>query len=67
VNDAHESTKSLFLATLFIMVAAIAFVLAMFTNLMGGMTILGVYPEGFSRASTNISLIVIAVGVWFKK
>ena len=26
----------------------------------------GIVPEGFSRASTNIALIAIAIGVWWR-
>ena len=66
MNEAQDKQRSLLLATLAIILSAIAYVLAMIANI-AGTPIMGVHPEGFSRASTNISLIVIAVGVWFKK
>ena len=66
MNDDKENVKSLFFAMLAIMLAALAFFLAMVANIIGS-PIMGVHPEGFSRASTNIALIVIAVGIWFKK
>jgi hypothetical protein len=30
------------------------------------MTVINTGPEGFSRASSNLALIAIALGVWFK-
>ncbi|MBW1696149.1 MAG: hypothetical protein JRH18_09995 [Deltaproteobacteria bacterium] len=39
------------------------FIAAAFLNLTYG-EVYGVVPEGFSRASTNISLIAIAIGIW---
>ena len=66
MNDFPEDQKSHLFAALAIMLSALAYVLAMVANI-AGTTIMGVHPEGFSRASTNIALIVIAVGVWFKK
>ena len=66
VNDFQENQKSHLIAALAIMISALAYVLVMVANI-AGTTIMGVHTEGFSRASTNIALIVIAVGVWFKK
>lgn len=66
MNDDRENEKSLLLATIAITMSAIAFFLAMVANILQT-PIMGVHPEGFSRASTNIALIVIAVGIWFKK
>lgn len=66
VSDFQENQKSQLFAALAIMLSALAYVLAMVANI-ADTTIMGVHPEGFSRASTNIALIVIAVGVWFKK
>ena len=66
MKDSQENQKSLFIAALAIMMSALAYVFAMVANI-ADTTIMGVHPEGFSRASTNIALIVIAVGVWFKK
>jgi hypothetical protein len=43
--------------------AALSFVLAVATNFMGGL--LGTSPEGFSRASSNLSLLAIALIVVF--
>lgn len=66
MKDFQGNQKSYLFAALAIMLSALAYVLAMVAN-MAGTPIMGVHPEGFSRASTNIALIVIAVGVWFKK
>ena len=41
-----------------------AFMIAAFLNLTHG-NVYGVVPEGFSRASTNLSLIAVAIGVWW--
>jgi hypothetical protein len=40
-----------------------SFMIAAFLNLTHG-NVYGVVPEGFSRASTNLSLIAVAIGVW---
>lgn len=52
------------LAKLLIALAALAFVLAVGTGLMGT-TLVGVMPEGFSRACTNLALIAIALTLAF--
>ncbi len=41
------------------------FMAAAFLNLTHG-DVYGVVPEGFSRASTNLSLIAIAIGIWWR-
>jgi hypothetical protein len=47
--------------------AVLAFLLAVIASWFTG-PILGVFPEGFSRASTNLALIAIAVAViWTPK
>jgi hypothetical protein len=43
--------------------AALAFVLAVVTNFAG--PIMGTVPEGFSRASTNLALLAIALRLVF--
>ena len=52
-------------AILLIALAALGFVLAVFANMAGG--ILGVTAEGFSRACSNMALMAIALGIWFKE
>lgn len=47
------------LAKVLVALAALAFVLAAVTNFRGGM--MGVSPEGFSRACTNLALLAIAL------
>ncbi|MBM3308190.1 MAG: hypothetical protein FJY74_07685 [Candidatus Eisenbacteria bacterium] len=44
-----------------VMLAAVAFVLAVVSVFFG--PIMGVWPEGFSRASGNIALIAIALAL----
>jgi len=48
-----------------IVAAAIGFVMAVFGSLLG-VRVLGVPPEGWSRACTNLAAIAIALGVWFR-
>ena len=48
-----------------IAIAAISLALAVLAN-MGG-SVIGVEAEGFSRACSNVALITIALGVWFKE
>ena len=52
------------LAKLFVLLAPIGFILAAVGNLWMGSS-LGVGPEGFSRASTNLSLLAIAMTMVF--
>ena len=52
------------LAKLLIALAALAFLLAVVTALLG-MPIVGVVPEGFSRACTNLALLAIGVRFCF--
>ena len=49
-----------------ICLSALGFVLAVITNLVGGGPVMGVSPEGFSRACSNLALIAIALSLWFK-
>jgi len=51
-------------AILLIALAALGFVLAVFANMGGNM--MGVTAEGFSRACSNLALLAIALGIWFK-
>ncbi len=53
-----------YLAAALIGFSALGFVLAVAAPYVGGIT--GVAPEGFSRACTNLALIAIALGVWFR-
>ena len=48
-----------------IALAALAFVLAVLSNL--GVNIVGATAEGFSRACSNLALIAIALGIWFRE
>jgi hypothetical protein len=43
-----------------------SFIAAVFLGLTDG-NVYGIVPEGFSRASTNISLIAIAIGICWGK
>jgi hypothetical protein len=52
-------------AIFLIALAALGFVLAVFANMAGG--IMGVAAEGFSRACSNLALMAIALGIWFKE
>ena len=54
------------LTKLLVGLSALAFVLAVIGALFGPATILGVAPEGFSRACSNLALIAIAVSICFK-
>ncbi len=54
------------LAKLLIALASLAFLLAVGTALLG-MPIVGVLPEGFSRASTNLALIAIGLRLCFRE
>ncbi len=45
--------------------AAVAFVVAVVEVLITG-SLMGVSPEGFSRASTNLALLAIALLLWCK-
>ncbi len=47
-------------------VSVLAFLLAVIFGLVGGAP-MGVTPEGFSRTCSNLALIAIALGVWFKE
>ena len=47
-------------------IAALSFLLAVLSTLLGGQ-FLGVVAEAYSRASTNLALIAIALSLWFKK
>ena len=55
-----------FFAIYLIGLSIATFLAAAFLNLTHG-EVYGVVPEGFSRASTNISLIAIAIGVWWRE
>ena len=46
-------------------VSVLAFLIAVTLGLIGG-ALMNVGPEGFSRACTNLALIAIALGAWFK-
>ena len=52
------------LAKLLIALAALAFMLAVVTALLG-MPLVGIVPEGFSRAATNLALIGIGLRLCF--
>ncbi len=54
------------LAKALIVLSVIAFVLAVVATLAGGGKILGVSPEAFSRACTNLALIAIGWVICFK-
>ena len=58
--------KREYVAMVLIAIAAVSLVLAGLAN-MGGSSIMGVGAEGFSRACTNVALITIALGIWFKE
>jgi hypothetical protein len=47
--------------------AALAFVLAVVEGLLLPSPILGVTPEGFSRASNNLALLAIALSICLKE
>ena len=55
-----------FFAIYLIGLSIAAFLVAGFLTLTHG-EVYGVVPEGFSRASTNISLIAIAIGIWWRE
>ncbi len=46
--------------------SALGFLLAVISMPLVGGHILGVPPEAFSRGSTNLALLAIALGVWLK-
>jgi hypothetical protein len=52
------------LAKVLVALAALGFILAIITNFGGGL--LGVAPEGFSRACTNLALLAIALVLVFE-
>ncbi len=54
------------LPKLLIALAALAFLLAVVTALLG-MPIVGIVPEGFSRACTNLALIAIGLQLCFRE
>ncbi len=54
------------LAKVFVGLAALAFVLAIITVLVGGLPIMGIGGEALSRASNNLALLSIAVVLIFK-
>jgi len=56
--------KREYIAIVLIAVSAAALVLAGVANV--SEPIMGVSAEGFSRLCSNLALIAIAVGVWFK-
>ena len=56
--------KREYVAMVLIAIAAVSLALAVMAN-MGG-SIMGVHAEGFSRACSNVALITIAFGIWFK-
>ena len=53
-------------AVVLIGLSVLSFMLAIISNLFVGGPIMGVYAEGFSRGCTNLSLIAIALAIWFK-
>jgi len=54
------------LAVVLIGLSALGFLLAVISMPLVGGPILGVNPEAFSRGSTNLALLAIALGVWWK-
>ena len=56
------------LATALIWASILSFVVATIVVIFGIHSVWGVHTgaEGFSRASSNLALIAIALGVWFK-
>ncbi len=54
------------LAIGFIGLAAVAFVAAVLANYIPHGSLMGVAAEGFSRASTNLALLSIALLLWCK-
>ena len=55
------------IAMVLIGLSALGFVLAALSVLVvNAPTIAGVTAEGFSRGCTNLALVAIALGVWFK-
>ncbi len=49
-----------------IVLSALAYVLAVIGSLFS-FNILGIPPESFSRACSNLALIAIALGIWHNK
>ncbi len=54
------------LAKVLVGLAALAFVFAVITVLVGGLPIMGICAEAFSRACNNIALLAVAVALIFK-
>jgi thiosulfate reductase cytochrome b subunit len=56
------------LAVALIMAAGVTFLVATGLVVLGVERVVGIHmgPEGFSRASSNLALIAIALGVWFR-
>lgn len=56
------------LAIALIWASMLTFIVAIVLVITGKQTLLGIHTgaEGFSRASSNLALIAIALGVWFK-
>ena len=54
-------------AMVLIGVSGLAFLVAVVLALMGVEGLLGVGSEGYSRTCSNLALIAIALGVWFKE
>jgi len=53
------------LAIALIWASVLALLVATGMVIFGGQSLIGTRAEGFSRASSNLALIAIALGVWF--
>lgn len=56
------------IAVALILASVLTFMVAMILVILGKQSPIGIHTgaEGFSRASSNLALIAIALGVWFK-
>jgi hypothetical protein len=56
------------LAAALIWASVLTFIMATISVIAGSKSMMGIHtgPEGFSRASSNLALIAIALGVWFR-
>ena len=65
MSDIKNLRKREYIARTLIGLSALAFLLAVI-GVLGVGSVLGVDPEGFSRASTNLALIGIGLSLCFK-
>ena len=64
-KEREKTMRNVAIAT--IGASVLAFLITGIMALAGEQTLMGVVPEGFSRACSNLALIAIALGVWFKE